>query len=533
MAVGIPSDSNNNYMILQLILLMQDPIIVKSLETEEEGGVKEKEILTNLFLSQVKPAPIAEEKSSVDSAKKEPPKTISRRDILLLAQHSLSKVVHNLFKNVGESAKSLPSSIPQRAEKREVTPQKNSVEAPKKNETQRPLPTQKSVSQETTLKQPAETPKGSVPREKPAAPQTAQTPASKNPMLPKEQVHIPVERTLQVDKQPIPVKESHSPPLILRSAQDIPHIQPKTMPVPFNNIFVSFPMIKNNGITEAGSAEKKKNPEGEKGDEDEEGGGGAESTIQMALVPQGAWIGADSESREIPAFFISIYPITNFHFCQWLTERFKKGALKIRKNGDLVDEEGELICKTQTSNRLSQIQIAANHGKVRFQPLPGSEMHPVVCVTYRGAEQFCSDNGFQLPTEEQWERAAGMNHEKPQKKYRFGCSQDFIDRRWANYSETLYKPHSGNLSTPVGFFNGKTVFPNGEPSKNAASPFGCYDMSGNVYEWVNGWDASKQQRITKGGSYASPLHDLEIAKQHLFFPDIADGFTGFRVALNL
>ena len=87
---------------------------------------------------------------------------------------------------------------------------------------------------------------------------------------------------------------------------------------------------------------------------------------------------------------------------------------------------------------------------------------PVTGVTYAGAQAYCEWAGKQLPTEAQWEFAAGGLQEF---NYPWGNDRVVNDTVPANVN-------SGSLMD-VG------SFPDG------VSPFGAYDMSGNAWEWVS------------------------------------------------
>lgn len=376
--------------------------------------------------------------------------------------------------------------------------------------------------------------------EQPGKQQTQQIVTQNAPELNEAQSkEIEISKQVKQDpskQEPVVIRDKHE--LVQKTEMLHQQILNKTIPVPLNNILVIFPMNKNVS-GEAKSESKNSNPSDDEGEEDEKGGGGLEKQMRMALIPAGPLLIGNSEKEkiEIETFLISAHPITNLQYARWLTEQVKKGAFSFLQNGDLINAKEELICKTQSSDPLSQIQLQVKNGVLRIEPLPGAEMHPVVCVTFIGAEAFCQDYGFRLPSEAEWERAAGMDSENNERKYLFGCRADAIDPRYANYAEIQYDKSEGNLTTPVGFFNGNTFFVRrgrSFQSKDAVSPFGCYDMCGNVSSWTDTWfDAKKTLKVTKGGHYASPMSSLAVNARHPIHFREADGFTGFRVVMSI
>lgn len=89
---------------------------------------------------------------------------------------------------------------------------------------------------------------------------------------------------------------------------------------------------------------------------------------------------------------------------------------------------------------------------------------PVVHVTKDDAAEYCAWAGKKLPTEAQWEKAArGIDG----RVYPWGNTPP--DETYANYGNNL-----SNSSVAGQFVKG-------------ASPYGAYDMAGNVWEWTNDW----------------------------------------------
>ncbi len=113
----------------------------------------------------------------------------------------------------------------------------------------------------------------------------------------------------------------------------------------------------------------------------------------------------------------------------------------------------------------------------------GREHHPVVLISWEDARSFAAwysirtGEQWQLPTEEQWEKAARGRDGR-----RFPWGRKFNPRRLNSHDQGPFD------TMPVGSF----------PSGN--SPFGMTDTAGQVFEWTR-TSAGNDRYIVKGGSW--------------------------------
>lgn len=166
-----------------------------------------------------------------------------------------------------------------------------------------------------------------------------------------------------------------------------------------------------------------------------------------------------------------------------------------------------------------------------FSALPAYQNHPVTMVSWFGAQAYCAHYGWRLPSELEWEKAARGTELVDGRGLAFPWGNQ-IHSNQANYysSQDLFEKMAGKLggTTPVGLFNGSSY--QGYQTLDQASPYGLYDMAGNVWQWT-GDDYPKQHyRYLRGGSFYSYEVDLRVWKRNSAGPTYFAPDVGFRCA---
>jgi formylglycine-generating enzyme required for sulfatase activity len=131
----------------------------------------------------------------------------------------------------------------------------------------------------------------------------------------------------------------------------------------------------------------------------------------------------------------------------------------------------------------------------------------VVGVSWYEASAYARWAGKDLPLPEQWWRAA------------LGEGRRVLP--WGNEARTAeLRANFGDVGTqPVG------SYPLG------ISPFGCYDMAGNVREWLRDGPANAAKHATVGGSWQDPPYMFEPDHLEAFAASYANDSIGFRLTM--
>ncbi|HSO11369.1 MAG TPA: SUMF1/EgtB/PvdO family nonheme iron enzyme [Anaerolineales bacterium] len=159
-----------------------------------------------------------------------------------------------------------------------------------------------------------------------------------------------------------------------------------------------------------------------------------------------------------------------------------------------------------------------------FTAQPGYENHPMTMVTWFGAWGYCQYYDWRLPTEMEWEKAARGTDTRP---FPWG---DEILRENANFysSRDPFEDMSsfGSRTSPVGFYNGGKY--GDYQTLDSTSPYGLYDMAGNVWQWTGNVYEGMHYRFMRGGSKDTYDMDLRLWVRNNAAPTYYSPGVGFR-----
>ncbi|MDC7219474.1 MAG: SUMF1/EgtB/PvdO family nonheme iron enzyme [Spirochaetales bacterium] len=279
----------------------------------------------------------------------------------------------------------------------------------------------------------------------------------------------------------------------------------------------------------------------------------AQDLPELVTIPAGSFIMGDHHDfvdpkhggDEVPlhevsvrSFEMGIYTVTNEQYCLFLNESYEAGELEVRSGGVYADGGEELFVETRA---LSQYSRIAWDGKI-FSVLDEREDHPVVCIRWEGAAAYCnwlsrregktpcydpsdwscdfSRVGYRLPTEAEWEYAARGGLDDPYRNFPWGDEPDASRANWPE-SDNPFRTGPYPWTTPVGFFNGEThsrrdfswpASVSQYKTGDSRNGFGLYDMTGNVWEFINDWYAREYYG-------QSPSDNPEGPEQGVIMPD--------------
>lgn len=226
-----------------------------------------------------------------------------------------------------------------------------------------------------------------------------------------------------------------------------------------------------------------------------------------------------AHSVELDAYYIGKFEVTNR---EWTKFRDDPGYddPRLWPNGHVVPRD-QVPYWTQPQN----------HGG----GTPGSDDYPAIGINWDAATAYTAwlsartGKRYRLPTEAEWEKAARGSDRR---RYPWGPD---LDRTHANFVGA--QPF--DTVQLVGFYDGTPRGP--LQTRSNASPYGAFDMAGNLMEWCQDWyardyyassprhnptgPATGAYRVVRGGSFFVEAFELRTTARSAAWPS----FRGHRM----
>jgi formylglycine-generating enzyme required for sulfatase activity len=240
----------------------------------------------------------------------------------------------------------------------------------------------------------------------------------------------------------------------------------------------------------------------------------------------------------LDAYMIDTYEVTNVQFKEFIlkTKRLlpyewghngygltleEAARMDLEKLRKIAADDFKLDMDTRSMDRAALMQAMKKEQAKR-------DVFPVSGISWDYANEYCKWRGQRLPTEAEWEKAAR--------------GPDGFEFPWGN-EWNVTKTNTGDDSNweegyaPVGSY----------PQNK--SPYGAYDMAGNVWEWTASWydrypgstldnpDFGQKFRVIRGGSGSVGHYALSYffrtATRQIAAPDMWGEDLGFRCVMDV
>lgn len=239
---------------------------------------------------------------------------------------------------------------------------------------------------------------------------------------------------------------------------------------------------------------------------------------QMVLVPEGVFaMGSEERSTEGPVhevflshYIIDKYPVTNGQYLRFLDY--------MKRSND--------HSKCHPEEPHNKDHAPKGWQTPEYKKYSEQDNCPVIFIDWWDAYAYSAWVGKSLPSEAQWEKAArGLDG----RKYPWG--DDEVTNEHANFGN-----RTGKTSAVGSFIKGN-------------SPYGCADMSGNVWEWMlDTYEKTfyhesprenpvctlpRQSRVLRGGSWNDEIGSLRTTCRGCWIQTVRYAYIGLRCVCQI
>ncbi len=254
-----------------------------------------------------------------------------------------------------------------------------------------------------------------------------------------------------------------------------------------------------------------------------------------ASVPAGEfYFGQFAEAASTGAYEVMVTNVTTAQYAAFLNDALAGGYVKLDGDRVVGYYPGDEFRGVKHEERidggdwifvpLDDPAQRVKYDGATFTAQEGYAHHPMTMVSWFGAWGYCGYYGYRLPTEAEWEKAGRGTDTRP-----FPWGEN-IRRNNANFyaSRDPFEDMGsfGSRTTPVGFYNGKTY--GDYATLDSVSPYGLYDMAGNVWQWTGDVYEGMHYRFMRGGSKDTYEMDLRLWVRNNATPTYASPGVGFR-----
>lgn len=265
-----------------------------------------------------------------------------------------------------------------------------------------------------------------------------------------------------------------------------------------------------------------------------------EGGVEYIKIPEGTYkYSVTGKMETVPDLYFCKYPVTNQRYRRFITylqgkdNEFEKILPLDRFAQGLLTFAGSIDGYSRYLGKQPKKWHEEFRSYVDDEKKYNGDDQPVVAVTWYAARAYCFwlscldavlkgenrlgdikmlSETYRLPTEVEWEWAAGGSPDGSMRTYPWPEEKGEPNPGLANYDKNV------GTTTPVG------RYPEG------ATPEGLMDMAGNVWEWMeNPYQEDRTWPALRGGSWYDVVSSLRCAARYGFSPGVGVDGRGFRV----